>query len=346
MGNLFSRKSVKKEIKFIDLKPTRIIKDERIDSLSDIKKVRKNLEYENLVLEGGGIKGVAYCGAFNALEECGVYKNFKNIAGSSAGAIVGSLVALGYSNKELQDFMTNFDFTSLIDDKVGFIRDGINFVKDFGVAEGAVFLDEMGKLVEEKTGDPDYTFKQLYEDTGKTLVIVGCDLEKQKAVYFWHGYSPDLSIRMAVRISMSFPFVFEPVKFNDTFLVDGGFADVFPLHSFDGEYPGDPNAIRNLSPPNPKTLGLKLVTDEKEVDIENSNIVVDENIDNVVDFGNAINNTFFSVSERKHMIPSYWERSVPIKIPNIPATQFNISSDTKRKLVKLGYSSMKKFLKK
>ncbi|MBA42527.1 MAG: hypothetical protein CMF62_00770 [Magnetococcales bacterium] len=347
MGCFFSREvneDIKIEIKKIPL--TKPLTETQELNIENIIEARENMNYENLVLEGGGIKGIAYCGAFQVLTENGVYDKIKNVAGSSAGALVGTLVAVGYSGEEITEFMNNFDFDSLVDDKVGIIRDGINIIKDYGFAEGKVVLEEMGKLIEAKTGDPDYTFKQLYEEKGKRLVLVGCDLEAQKAIYFWDGSTPDLPIRLAARISMSYPFVFEPVKYNGSYLIDGGFVDIFPIHAFDGEYPGDLNAIRNLSTPNPKTLGLKLMTDDRIVNKEESNIEVNKDINNLMDFGSAIVDTFFSVSERRHMSHGYWERAVPIYVPNIPATQFKISKDTKTELFKRGVNAMKLFFKK
>ncbi len=48
---------------------------------------QKNYEYKNLVLEGGGIRGLAYPGALKVLEEKGIIKNIERVAGTSAGAL-------------------------------------------------------------------------------------------------------------------------------------------------------------------------------------------------------------------------------------------------------------------
>ncbi len=54
-------------------------------------------EFENLVFEGGGVKGLAFCGALEVLEEKDVMKNIKRLVGSSAGAITAGLLACGYT---------------------------------------------------------------------------------------------------------------------------------------------------------------------------------------------------------------------------------------------------------
>lgn len=65
----------------------------------------------NLVLSGGGVKGIAFIGALKALESEG--RKILNIAGVSAGALVGSIVASGYSHRELMDVLNKFSFEKI-----------------------------------------------------------------------------------------------------------------------------------------------------------------------------------------------------------------------------------------
>lgn len=62
----------------------------------------------NLVLSGGGIKGLAFIGAYEEIEK--KYKNLGNIAGVSAGALVGALIGAGYSSRELIKVTKELDF--------------------------------------------------------------------------------------------------------------------------------------------------------------------------------------------------------------------------------------------
>src|SRR3954468_3719062 len=61
--------------------------------------------YRNLVLEGGGIRGIAYTGAFEVLEQHHLLDSVRNIAGTSVGAVAGSLLCAGYSAKEIKELM-------------------------------------------------------------------------------------------------------------------------------------------------------------------------------------------------------------------------------------------------
>lgn len=83
----------------------------------------------NLVLSGGGVKGIAYAGAFAAAEE----RDYRwgNIAGVSAGALVGSLSSSGYNAKEMWEILDRFDFEKIkmeeIPKKVPVVSSYINY---------------------------------------------------------------------------------------------------------------------------------------------------------------------------------------------------------------------------
>src|SRR2546421_10006318 len=64
--------------------------------------------FADLVLEGGGVKGIALVGAISVLEDRGY--EFRRVAGTSAGAIVGSLVAANARAAELQEIMRGVDY--------------------------------------------------------------------------------------------------------------------------------------------------------------------------------------------------------------------------------------------
>lgn len=70
----------------------------------------------NLVLSGGGVKGIAYAGVFETGEELGY--NWGNIAGVSAGALAGSFAGAGYSAIEIRRVLDEFDFEKIKNDEV------------------------------------------------------------------------------------------------------------------------------------------------------------------------------------------------------------------------------------
>ena len=68
-----------------------------------------------LTFQGGGPKGIAYLGALEALEEQGALIELKGVAGTSAGAITATLLALGYTSKEMYTTLMQFDLRTLLD---------------------------------------------------------------------------------------------------------------------------------------------------------------------------------------------------------------------------------------
>lgn len=111
---------------------------------------------ENLVFEGGGVKGLVYAGALKRMQEANLHENVKRVAGSSAGAIVSALLAAGYSPAEIEAKMKSIDFRALMDRDsplfwnppgVSHISDAINLVSKHGIYKGKAFLGLLEDLL-------------------------------------------------------------------------------------------------------------------------------------------------------------------------------------------------------
>ncbi len=101
---------------------------------------QKIYEYKNLVLEGGGIRGLAYPGALKVLEQKGIIKNIERVAGTSAGAITALMVSLGYNSYEIDSIIYVLKIQQFNDGKniVGKIR---RVRKEYGVYKGGNLND-------------------------------------------------------------------------------------------------------------------------------------------------------------------------------------------------------------
>jgi len=323
---------LKKQVDDLKIKRTCI----SLDSLSIDDKMNIN-DYEYLVLSGGGIKGIAFTGALETLQKYINLKKIKGYAGPSAGSIVTSLLALGYTTEELKKIMYDIDLILLSSDGLGYVHDGYNLVKKWGMCPGNYVMEMMGKLIAAKTNNPDYTLEDLQKDTGIQLVILGTNYSYKKTEYFYAGnkepmYSK-IPIRVAVRISMSIPYIFEPYLYNDCYFVDGGTLCNFPLTVFDGEYPGDPKAALNLCPPNKKVLGLKLMTDDLSLDYQ---MTKKKEFTGLVDFSTSFIDMFLIENDRHMMSPSFWDRTIVIVTPNYPINKFDITVKEKDELIEIG----------
>ena len=88
--------------------------------------------FRNLVFEGGGVKGIAYCGALGILDERDILSKIHRVGEASTGAINTSLLALEYTVDEVRDFLAGLDFNDFGDDNFGIIRDSKRLFQEFG----------------------------------------------------------------------------------------------------------------------------------------------------------------------------------------------------------------------
>src|SRR5690349_44031 len=96
-------------------------------------------EVRNLVLEGAGVRGVAYVGAIKYLEEKGMVKDLDKVAGTSAGAIAALAISLGYNSKEIEDLIYKTKLQKFNDGKFFFIGGFTRLNRNYGWYRGNAF---------------------------------------------------------------------------------------------------------------------------------------------------------------------------------------------------------------
>jgi len=205
--------------------------------------------YCDAVFEGGGVKGIGLVGAAAAIEEAGY--EFVNLAGTSAGAIVAALLAVGYTATESGQFLQELDYKEFLDknwlDRLGVPGKIMSIIFRYGIFKGTFFENWLGALLKAKGkttfgdikfNDPSqekytYGFQAIASDmTDKRLLVLPGDLSG-------FGCDPDLvSIAAAVRMSISIPLFFEPVRLTDSqgkihYIVDGGVLSNYPIWILD-----------------------------------------------------------------------------------------------------------------
>ena len=320
------------------------------DFLDAVNKAHMDRDYDYLVLSGGGVKGVSFGGAVDSLDKLKILYNeqnqmkLKGFAVVSAGSIIGSLLAVGYTPTELSVIIKDIDFEKIFDDGLWYIKDAINFIEDWGACPGNYLLDLLGNLIKQKTGNPDYSLEDLYRDKNFKLVCATTDMCEEKTIYLYAGnpvkeYS-NIPVRKAVRMSMGIPFLYEPIELNDGLFVDGGVLDNFPLHVFDGDYPGDPKARLNICTPNPKVLGIKIMTSDEQL---NYDIMPKQKFAKMTDYGMSFIDTFLTENDRRMMTPSFWIRSIIIVTPNYPLTKMSLTDTEKEDLITRGSKAVNDF---
>lgn len=320
-------------------------------------------KYENIVFEGGGIRGIAFGGVLKFFEEHDLMKFVKRLAGSSAGAIVAAAVSVGYTGDEVIEILDKTNFGEFKDDSWGVVLDVYRFFSKYGIYKGDKFLDWFKGLVKAKTGNENTTFKEVYEEYGNELVITGTCLNRAQTYYFDYKSWPDMPIALAVRISMSIPLIFKAVVIHtkepkldedgnqeldedgkvimvdraDT-MVDGGLLNNYPIWVFDGKKIGDPQIDEEMMEKS-KTLGFKLMSSTEKEDETLYHYY--EPINNIVDYMKAFIDSMTIQIERGHIRKGYWDKTVSINTGDIHTLDFDLPMETKTKLIETAYNATK-----
>jgi NTE family protein len=312
----------------------------------------------DLVFEGGGVKGIGLAGALSVLEEHGFES--ANVAGTSAGAITAALHAAGYRAEELKQIVLELDFRQFQDkaweDKVPLVERSLSVLLDLGIFEGERFLSwireqleakgvkTFGDLVDEEfADDPLYRHRLqviVSDVTAHELLVLPRDARKL-------GVEPDaLDVATAVRMSMSIPIFFEPVRWqhpetgDDHVIVDGGMLSNFPVWLFDCE-DGDPDW---------PTFGLLLVEGQPKVPVAER--IAHENGEGghsggaraVVAYVRALAQTMMEAHDRLYVEQAEYARTIPIPTIGVGTTEFDLPLERKLALYESGRNAAEKFL--
>lgn len=307
------------------------------------------------VFEGGGVKGIGFAGAIFEIEKAGY--RFENIAGTSAGAIIAALVAVGFTSQEIKEELGKLDYNSFKDEdalsKLGFMGKIINIIFKYGMYKGDYFELWMEDLLKKKgittfgqliTEYPEEKYKYKLQIiatdiTNRRLLIIPRDLK-------YYGFDPDqFSIARAVRMSMSIPLFFKPVRITDNngkehIIVDGGVLSNYPIWLLDD----------NTSNPPWPTFGFKLIEpNRRELEKGERGYVK-----STIGFFQALVSTMLEAHDKLHISESKGDYDRTIGIPTtinlgkeekeIKTIDFNITREESLLLYKNGEDMAKKFL--
>ena len=200
--------------------------------------------YEYLTLSGGGTIGYTYIGCLRYIEEKGLVKKLKQIAGTSIGAIMALFINLGSTSNELEELFKGVKLKEYIDINIDKISEY------YGLESGYKIIEMIKTFIKKKVGNADITFNELYNLSEVKLIIVGTCVNTKSPIYFNYKTTPNVRVCDAIRISIGFPLLFTVVKYNGELYCDGGLTDNFPIHLF---------KKKNSK----KILGLKIVTHDK-----------------------------------------------------------------------------------
>jgi NTE family protein len=186
----------------------------------------------HIVLGGGGVKCLAYIGAFQELESNNFLKTIQYFHGVSAGAFMCFVYILGYSLKELYQIGKSLDFSLIqnIDENFPF-----ELFQSFGFDNGAKLEKLIETFLKHKGFNREITFEQLYALTKKHLIFYAVDIHDKKLKQFSFKTTPNTTILFALRSSMSLPGYFTPMIdiSSNHYYVDGALINNYPIDLID-----------------------------------------------------------------------------------------------------------------
>lgn len=187
-----------------------------------------------LVLSGGGAKGFAHIGALKVIDSLGIKIDY--VAGTSMGAIIGSLYSTGYSGQQLEDLFNTVDFDELINDE--FPRESKSFYERQSEEKYVVSLpfDNFKIKLPSGLSRGQNVYNLLYQlmlpvnevrDFEKLPIPFFCmatNIETGESLILDKG-----RLAEAVTASGALPSIFQPVTIDDKILIDGGVTNNFPI---------------------------------------------------------------------------------------------------------------------
>lgn len=296
--------------------------------------------YCDLVFEGGGVKGIGIVGAVEVLSKAGY--QCRRVAGTSAGAIVGALVAAGMPTGDLVRTMRSLDYRKFRDanwlDKLGPLGKGASLLLEKGIFEGnflrqwlAVELEQLGVRTFGDLKITESWANKLPPNRRYKLMVIASDISRGQLVrlpwaYHYYGLDPDTQlVADAIHASTATPFFYKPTELAGNYLVDGGVLSNFPIDSFDDieDWP---------------TFGVKLSAKE-------SSTKPTHRVDTTWDLALALAATVMGAHDQIHLNnPTTLMRTIFIDTFNIQPTQFDITPRQQGTLYQSGKRAAKEFL--
>lgn len=194
-----------------------------------------------LVLGGGGARGAAHIGVLRELERLRVPVDA--IAGTSMGAVIGGLYAAGMTPQELEELISNLDWTEVFQDAppredLAYRRkqDDVDFPVEFelGLNRGRLQLpkgliqgQKLSPLLRELTLNVAHISD--FDELPTPFRALASDIETGESVVLSQG-----DLTLAMRASMSAPGIFAPVVVDGRMLVDGGLVGNVPIETIRG----------------------------------------------------------------------------------------------------------------
>ena len=268
----------------------------------------------HLAICGGGVKGCVLLGALEALDNSIRLSRIKHIIGSSVGGIIATLLCVGYKPREMNDIFLKINLTDYRNIKAA------NLFTKYGVDDCKSIITLLKACILQKITIWDMTFLELFNYNQMTLILTGSDISNSKTIYYCIDTTPNMIIMDALRITISYPILYEPIYdiVHKCYVVDGALLSQYPIDYF-----------KHIE----SKVGICLTLSNHK-----------KKINDIMSYINSIIYTIIDDSIRK-IQKKYRKDTIFIDIKDIHALEFNLDYKTKCLIRKTGYKAARNYMK-
>lgn len=174
---------------------------------------------EELIFSGGNFATLSFLGSVQSLVDKGELKieKVRKYIGTSGGAIMSFLLAIGYSPVRIFDIIKKLpigEISKLSSDKY------LKFFDRYGLHDTVAFRKILCVCLEHLGWSANLTFEELYDETNIELCFTSYCLNTATLTLLDHKNTPELKILDGVCMSIAVPFLFYPVSYQNRLYVD------------------------------------------------------------------------------------------------------------------------------
>lgn len=290
--------------------PTGCTKSDNNGTITD----HKSGNFDTLVLSGGSINAIIVLGSLQYAKDNFLISHIKTYVGTSAGAILGYLLAIGYTpieiiihlcTNQLLERMKQFNIMAMLNGR--------------GATTFNYMHEHLEKMTIEKIGRL-VTLKELYTLFGKTLVCTTYNMTVNKLEILHYETHPDIPCLIALRMSSNLPFIFDHFKYMGNFYIDGGISNNYPVDIADN-------------------IGTKILG----IILKKNNRSFSENSDNMIEYMYQLISIPIKQSSTRNVQNSSDKCTTIAIVPSDTMFfNFNLDSHAKLEMFSNGYRQMQK----
>ena len=294
-----------------------------------------------LVICGGGVLGIAECGALVELESLGLdLKKLTSVCGSSVGSILSTSIACQGTSSYMKKILDSMDFNRFQDHDC-FLRSAVQFIRKYGLNETTEIMNLAIKLITDLGYDKDITFQQLYDKTKVHLTLTYLSVNYDRTMYADHINEPNGLVRDAIVKSSSIPVFYEAFiegsRKAGHVKCDGGTANNYPMN-----IPRE----QGVNPIN--ILGLKLIASNEVDSIDNGGpglaLVNSGPPLNALAYIKRIVDILRRQALRMHVSENDWQLSIKINVGKLTSTDFNLTKEQQEWLFNQGKLAVQNYV--